>query len=310
MKKTLLIPSFAQAGVLLTAVIALSACGQSSAPTAQAELATDTTTASATTDVASAEDASTASESDAAATQAAELAAKEAELAEREASLALKEREADVARREAELAAKEKAARAAPKVTAAKPPKQQVAQTAPPAAAPVPRAPLVVPSGTQLSIELVNALSTKTATVGDRVDGRLTSDVMVDGKVALAAGTPIQGSVTEVVSGSKKIGGTPTLGIVFDQVDTGDGSTVTFRGKLDQVGKSETARDTAKIAGGAVAGAVIGHQVDGDKGKIIGGILGGAAGALAAKKTGGDVSLAAGTVMAVELTAPLTVRSK
>ncbi len=309
MKKILSVLPVAQAAVLLTTVIVLSACGQSSAPTAQAELAADTTTASETPELASSMDASSAAASEAAATQAAELAAKEAELAEREASLAIKEREADVARREAELAAKEKAARAAPKVTAAKPPKQ-VAQTAPPAVAPVSRAPLVVPSGTQLSIELVNALSTKTATVGDRVDGRLSNDVMVDGKVALAAGTPIQGSVTEVVSGSKKIGGTPTLGIVFDQVDMGDGSTVTFRGKLDQVGKSETARDTAKIAGGAVAGAVIGHQVDGDKGKIIGGILGGAAGALAAKKTGGDVSLEAGTVMAVELTAPLTVKSK
>ncbi len=302
---------------LVAVALGVTACGQSPAPGAQTTPGSD---ASAMTDSSvgsgvvadganslagaadSAADAATMSD------QAATLAAKEADLAEREAAVALQEREAQLARREAELAAQRKAAVKQPaKPVAAKPPKAVPVVAA---AAPVPQAPMLIASGTSLSIELVNPLSSKTATVGDRVDGRLSADVMVDGKTALPAGTPVQGSVTEVISGSKTIGGTPTLGLVFDQLDLANGGQVSFNANLHQVGKSDKGRDTAKIAGGAVAGAIVGHQVDGDKGKIIGGILGGAAGAIAAKKTGGDVTLPAGTVVIVQLTGPLEIKSK
>jgi len=297
--------------VCLGLALALSACGKSAAPEAPQ---TSDTAAQGQDMGASAADAATnaAAESTSAANEraAADLAAKESALAEREAALAAKEQEADLARREVALAAEKKAARRAPQVAAAKPVKQ-TARVADPAPPPAPVAPLVVARGTSLSIELVNAVSSKTATVGDRVDGRLAADVIVDGRTALAAGTPVQGSVTHVISGSKTIGGTPTLGIVFDQLDVGRGPPLTFNANLEQVGKSDKGRDAAKIAGGAVAGAVIGHQIDhDDKGKIIGGILGGAAGALAAKKTGGDVSLAAGTLVSVELTSPLEIKRK
>ncbi|HSN72778.1 MAG TPA: glycine zipper 2TM domain-containing protein, partial [Steroidobacteraceae bacterium] len=66
-------------------------------------------------------------------------------------------------------------------------------------------------------------------------------------------------------------------------------------------------RDTAKIVGGAAAGAIIGHQIDDDNGKVIGGLLGGAAGAVAAKKTGGEIAIPAGTVILVGLDAPFEV---
>jgi hypothetical protein len=47
--------------------------------------------------------------------------------------------------------------------------------------------------------------------------------------------------------------------------------------------------------------------VDGDKGKIIGGLLGAAAGAAAAKKTGTEVELPAGTVLGFTLNSPVNV---
>ncbi len=122
------------------------------------------------------------------------------------------------------------------------------------------------------------------------------------------AGALLQGSVSSVVSGSQKIGGTPELGLRFDNLTLADGSDTQVNGTVTQVAaKSDTARDTAKIAGGAIAGAVIGHQVDSDKGKIIGGLLGAAAGAAAAKKTGTEVELPAGTVLGFTLNSPVTV---
>jgi len=222
-----------------------------------------------------------------------EMKAKEEELARREAELALKEKEAELARREADLAK----ATAKPKSSAPKP-------------APVPAGPrnYTVPAGTSLTAQLPAGISTKTAKVGDRVSAYLTNDLVVDGKVIAKSGSLLQGSVSQVVSGSNKIGGTATLGLTFDNLTLADGSDKPVRGTVTQVaGKSDTGKDTAKIAGGAIAGAVIGHQVDSDKGSLIGGILGAAGGAIAAKKTGTEVVLPAGTQIGFTLDQPVNV---
>lgn len=228
-----------------------------------------------------------------------ERAAKEEELAKREAELALKEKEAELAQREAALTSKEQAAKkpaSTTKSTATTAATTPV-KTQPPAA---PK-PLIVPAGTRLSAELVTPVSTKTARKGDRIEARVVSDVMVDGKRAIPTGTIMSGTVTERVSGSKEIGSTPKIAIAFDTLAPDADHAVSMSASLVQTGKSEGGKDTAKIAGGAVAGAVIGHQVDSDKGAVIGGLLGAAAGTAAAKNTGNEVDLPAGTVISVTL---------
>ena len=234
----------------------------------------------------------------------ADLKAREEELARKEAELALKEREQDLARREAELA--KKSSKPAASRSAAAPKRATVAE----ASKPVPAGPTqyTVPAGTSLSAQLPATITTKTARVGDSIAANLSSDLIVDGKVIAKAGALLQGSVTEVISGSRKIGGTPTLGLSFDSLTVADGGDIPISARITQVAaKSDTARDTAKIAGGAVAGAVIGHQVDSDKGKIIGALLGAAAGTAAAKNTGTEVELPAGTVVGLTLNSPVTV---
>lgn len=229
--------------------------------------------------------------------------AREEDLARREAELALKEKEADLARREAALSKPKTASK--PKVTPA-----ATTTASAPAPKPAPSGPraYTVPMGTSIEVQLPAAITTKTAKVGDRISANLTQDLVVDGKVIARAGGLLQGSVSEVISGSKKIGGTPTLGLSFDNLTLADGTDTTVTGTVTQVAaKSDKGRDAAKIAGGAVAGAVIGHQVDGDQGKIIGGLLGAAAGTLAAKKTGTEVELPAGTVIGFTLNQPVNV---
>ena len=79
----------------------------------------------------------------------------------------------------------------------------------------------MVPAGTPLAIEIVAAVNTKNAVVGNPVQGRLASDLVVGGRLAARAGRfAVSGTVTEVVSGSNKIGGTPSLGITFDRLTT------------------------------------------------------------------------------------------
>jgi len=240
-----------------------------------------------------------------------------------DSSTSLAAREAEVQKREAELASREAAlaenqagrdrersggasSRPASKPPASKP--SSSTSSAPPvAAAPAPRT-LIVPAGTQLALSLTTELSTKSTKAGDVVRAELTSDVRVDGQVAIAAGTTVAGQVTNVVSGSNKIGGVPSLGMSFERLELPGGKDVPISGEITQQGKSDTARDTVKIVGGAAAGAILGHQIkSGDKGKVLGGLLGGAIGAVAAQKTGTEVQLPAGTALNIALAAPVEI---
>jgi hypothetical protein len=240
----------------------------------------------------------------AAADEAAALQARQEELARREAELALKEKERELADREAALARASQPKPAPKPVAAAPKPAPEKPKPAPVAAGPKN---YTVPAGTSISVQLPAEISTKTATVGQRLTGSLTNDIVVDGKVVAKAGAPVQGSVTQVISGSKTIGGKPTLGITFDSL-TFEGGDRPIDAKITQVAKkSDKTRDTAKIAGGAVAGGVIGHQLDSDQGKVIGALIGAAAGTAAAKKTGQEVVLPAGTVVGMTLESPVTV---
>lgn len=241
--------------------------------------------------------AATAAEQDAAAAAAAreaELKAKEVEMQLRE--LAVADREAAAA---ASAAAARKAATARPTTTP-----KPVAKAPAPAPAPVaapPPPPVTVPAGTQVAVRLNSDYSTKTTALGQAVNAELASDLVVGGRVVARAGAPISGTITEVTSGSRKIGAVPALKIDFTQLVATDGRTLPVAIRINQKGQSEKGRDTAKIVGGTAAGAIIGHQVNDNTGKVIGGIIGGAAGAVGAQKTGTEVELAAGSVLAANV---------
>jgi hypothetical protein len=236
--------------------------------------------------------------------QEAAIKAREEELNRREQEIALKEKEKELADREAALA----------KASAPKPaskPAASASTSAAPKPAPVPVAAgpkdYVIPAGTSLSVQLPAEISTKTAKKGQRISGNLTQDLVVNGKVVAKAGALVQGSVTQVISGSKTIGGTPTLALDFDSI-TSEGGDRPMNARVTQVAeKSDKAGDTAKIAGGAAVGGVVGHQISHKNGAIIGALIGAAAGTAAAKNTGKEVVLPAGTVVGLTLESPVTV---
>jgi FKBP-type peptidyl-prolyl cis-trans isomerase len=251
------------------------------------------------------------------ATREQEIAAREQELAAREAALKQEEEAAAQAKAEAEAqeaarlaeeqakkdaeaaAAAAAAAKAAAKPAAKPATKPATASTTKPAAAAAPPSPIVVPAGTQIGVVLSANVNTKHVTVGSPVQGTLSSDLVIDGRRAAKAGATVQGTVTKSVSGSDKIGGIPSLSLRFDSLVAADGATKTINAPYSQQGVSETGKDTAKIVGGTAAGAIIGHQVSDKNGAVVGGLLGAGAGAAAAKKTGGEVKLTAGSVLMV-----------
>lgn len=264
--------------------------------------------------------------------QRAELEQREADLAAKEKALADERAAADAARAEleaSEAAAREASAKAeadaaaskaavdkaaaeraeAQRVAAAKKRDAEFKSTAasnPPAPKPV--KPVVVAAGTTLPIAFTGTVSTKTAKVGDPVAARLTEALVVDGRRVAPAGAAVRGVVTEVYSGSREIGGTPKLGIRFEELSLGEGRKVAIAGDIVQQGKRESGKDAAKIAGGAVIGAVIGKQIDDGKGTVIGGLLGGAAGAAVAKNTGADLEIADGAAANLVLSRSFEVR--
>lgn len=281
---------------VLAALLALgtAACGGPSAPPQEAA-APATDAAAPAADAAAAEKA--AAEQAAAAQAATDQAA--ADLAAREAEL--KAKEVEIQLRERELAAQQAAAARAPAksstpVKQAAAPKTAAAAPAPAVAAPPPP-PVTVAAGTQVAVKLNSSYSTKSAALGAAVNAELASDLVVDGRRVAKAGAPISGTITEVTSGSSKIGAVPALKFDFTQLVVADGSTLPVAIRINQKGQSEKGRDTAKIAGGAAAGAIIGNQVSNGKGSVIGGVIGGAAGAIGAQKTGTEVEIPAGTVL-------------
>jgi hypothetical protein len=280
--------------LVITAALAATGCGKSSPPP---EPATTAPVPEAAVTEATTEEVTDQAAADLAAREQ-ELAAQADELARREAELAEREAAAQAA------AAKPAPAPAAKPAPTAKPPVAAKPTPAPapaPAAPPAPPPPVTVAAGTQLAVNLEDAYSTKTNAVGQPVSARLASDLVAGGRVVARAGAPIRGTITEVTSGSAKIGAVPALKIDFNELVMADGSTMAINARINQKGQSEKGRDTAKIAGGTAAGAIIGHQIDDGKGKVIGGIIGGAAGAIGAKKTGTEVEIPAGTVLQANL---------
>lgn len=281
-------------GLTAVTLLSLAACGEKAPAPASAEPAPVAAPAEAVAPV------------EATPAVADDLAAREADLKRREEELALKEREAAVARREAAVASAPKVPRAA-----ATPRPASTASTSTPRPAPVVAAPVTVPSGTELALAMTNGVTTKTAKVGDPVQAILTAPVLVGGKTVIPAGATVVGEVTEVISGTAKIGGHPTLGLAFNEIRLEDGRRLGINAKLTQVGRKETNRDAAKIAGGALVGAIVGDQVsDKNSGKIVGAVLGGAAGAAIAHNTGGEVELKDGAAVTIALTSSVTVPAK
>ncbi len=164
-----------------------------------------------------------------------------------------------------------------------------------------------VPAGTVLTVRFQDHLSSHASQAGQTFRSRVTQAVSVGGHEAIPAGAMVIGTVTEA-RGPKKVGGRARLSLDFHTLQIADAEPLAIAAVFAAAGKSETPKDAAIIGGSTLAGAVLGEKVDDGEGGVIGAIVGGLAGTAAAMKTKGKpVEIAAGTVMSVELTRPVTV---
>jgi len=175
-----------------------------------------------------------------------------------------------------------------------------------------PRAPvyeeLVVPSSAVVGLRVETPVSSEDARIEDRVQARVTRDVMADGRVAIPAGTRAIGSVTQVDRGGK-LRERARLGVRFHTLVLADGTELPVRTEaILREGESPAGESSRKIGGAAVGGAILGAIINGKKGAIVGGATGAAGGT--AVVMAGDrnaATLPVGAVVTVRLSAPFSV---
>jgi hypothetical protein len=182
-------------------------------------------------------------------------------------------------------------------------------QSAPPAPTTVT---ITVPAGTPLKIKFDEELNSGVNQAGEKFHATLIDPILSGDRVALAAGSALEGTITEVVpakKGLKESGG--ILGLSFDRVTTPSGVSASMSSSFSQQAKS-TAKKGGTIGGAAAGGAVLGKVLGGDsKDAAIGAVVGGAIGTgIAAGTKGTEMKIKAGTEITITLDQPLALKLK
>jgi hypothetical protein len=167
---------------------------------------------------------------------------------------------------------------------------------------------ITIPSDTVIGVQVETTVSSERTRVEDRVEGRVTRDVTVDGRVAIPAGTRMIGSVTTVERGGK-FKQRARVAVRFHTAQLPDGSRLDLETTaIMREGDSPSRESAAKVGGSAVGGAILGAILGGAKGAVIGGSAGAAGGT--AVVMAGDrnaATLPAGTTVTVRLMSDVTV---
>jgi hypothetical protein len=142
-----------------------------------------------------------------------------------------------------------------------------------------------IPAGTSISVTVDQAISSKTAKVGQSVAGTVSSNVSVGGKVVIPKGSPAKLTVASAQP-SGRLSTPAKLWLRLRSV-TVNGKTAAIASSLaGHTAGSKAKRDTVFIGGGAGVGALIGGIEGGGKGAAIGALAGAGAGTAGAAATG------------------------
>jgi hypothetical protein len=177
---------------------------------------------------------------------------------------------------------------------------------------PVPARPqfveVVVPASSVVGLHVETSITSETARIEDRLEARVTRDVIADGRVAIPAGTRVIGDVILVERGGK-MKDKARLGVRFHTLVLADGNQVPLRTEaIYREGSSPGAESARKIGGAAIGGAILGAIIGGAKGAAIGGASGAAGGS--AVVMAGDrnaATLPSGTIVTVRLSSPVAI---
>lgn len=150
------------------------------------------------------------------------------------------------------------------------------AATAVPAKPAAPRM-LEVPEGTELSVLLIDSISTEKNKAGDQFMASLAEPVVVNGQTVVDRGAKVQGRVVDSESAGR-VKGTANIRLVLTSIQDGEKTYPIVTKPFVAEAESSKGRDAGIIGGAAGVGAAIGAIAGGKKGAGKGAIIGGAAG--------------------------------
>ncbi len=200
-------------------------------------------------------------------------------------------------------------------------------QTTDPRSGETPNGLWIVPAGTKVPIQLRQPLSTKSAQPGDPVYAQTAFPVLINGKVAIPAGTWVQGAV-DSVKRAGRIKGTAELQFHLTTFIYPNGYSMDIAAAIDQVPgngstsmkepgtvkhDSEKGKDLERVGQGASEGGQVGALAGAAasrsmRGLGIGGLSGAAAGTLIALLArGSDVNFDTGTAVEISLSRAMAI---
>ncbi len=174
-------------------------------------------------------------------------------------------------------------------------------------APPPPPQKVTIPSGTTLSVRLVDTIDSETAQQGQTFHATLESPLSVEGDVAIPSGYDVEGHVVEVKSAGK-FAGQSVLTLQLDRIAVGTKYYALQTDQYHRQGSSRGKNTATKVGAGAAIGAIIGGIAGGGKGAAIGAAAGGGlGGGVQAATKGQQIKLPSETVLNFTLQSSLTV---
>jgi hypothetical protein len=150
-----------------------------------------------------------------------------------------------------------------------------------------PPQPVLVPSGTNIVIRMIDPVDSRTNTVGQTFSASVADPVVLNGKTVIPRGADVVVKLVDA-SESGKLSGKTELSLDLVSVKV-NGKVVNINTQSVTQASSDRGKGTAeKAGGGAVLGAVIGAIAGGGKGAAIGAGAGAAAGTAAQVATKGQ----------------------
>ena len=173
---------------------------------------------------------------------------------------------------------------------------------------PPPPKPVVVPSGTNIAIRLIDPIDSEKNQTGQSFRATLDSPLADEsGNVVIPAGFEVTGRLDEVKSAGRFAGQSDII-MSLTQLSVHGRSYSLQTNQYSRKGSSRGKATAAKVGGGAAVGAILGGLLGGGKGAAIGATVGAGAGTgVSAATKGQQIVLPSETVLNFQLQGPLSV---
>jgi hypothetical protein len=158
----------------------------------------------------------------------------------------------------------------------------RASSAAPAPAAPAPAKPaapatFAVPEGTELTVVLIDPISSGTNKAGDQFMASLAEPIVVGGQTIAAKGALVNGRIVDA-EGSGRVSGKASMRLVLTSIADGAKTYPIVTKPFVAEAETSTKRDAGIIGGAAGIGAAIGAIAGGKGGAAKGAVIGGAAG--------------------------------